>query len=241
MTAFKKAAEYLSHAFFPSRCCVCGRVLKPNREICDYCTRFILRVPEQKFCTGCGRPHKKCLCSPDPFLTATVAPLLYKGSVRRRIQAFKFNNLPRMAVPYAKIAAKYADDCKVTQDADLITFIPMTKKAVAERTYNQAQEFAKQLGNILHIPCEETLVKLNETPRQHTLPAVLRHGNLTGVYDLPPDKEDLIRDKVILLADDITTTGSTLHEAAKTLLIFGAKEVRGICIARSSAEEQRLI
>ncbi|MBR2413425.1 MAG: ComF family protein [Clostridia bacterium] len=233
--------KLLQHALFPSRCCVCGRVLQPNAEICDYCTKFILRVPESKFCTGCGRPMKDCLCVPEPFLTSTVAPFLYEGTVREQIQKFKFNNLPHMADTYAKIAAKYADDCGVTQGADLITFIPMTAKAVKIRTYNQAQEFAIALGNILQLPCEETLIKQHETPRQHTLSAVLRHGNLTGVYDLPADKEALIKNKVILLADDITTTGSTLHEAAKTLLIFGAKEVRGICIARSPAEKQRIL
>lgn len=233
--------NFLLHAFFPSRCCVCGRVLPPNNEICGYCTKFILRVPEDKFCTGCGRPLKHCLCIPEPFLTAVAAPFLYEGNVRRRIQKFKFNNLPGMAVPYAKIAAKYIDDCGVSDGIDLITFIPMTEKATKIRTYNQAQEFAKALGNILHIPCEKTLIKVCETPRQHTLSAVLRHGNLTGVYELPPEKEAIIKDKVILLADDITTTGSTLHEAAKTLLIFGAKEVRGVCIARSPTESQRIL
>ena len=117
----------------------------------------------------------------------------------------------------------------------------MTKKATQIRTYNQAQQFALALGDILQIPCEETIIKPHDTPNQHDLPAVLRHGNLTGVFELPPEKEALIKDKVILLADDITTTGSTLREAAKTLLIFGAKEVRGVCIARSSAEKQRLL
>lgn len=236
-----KASEYLSHAFFPCRCCVCGRVLNPGNEICDYCTKFILRVPEDKYCPGCGRPMKHCLCTPEPFLTAVAAPFLYEGQVREQIQKFKFNNRPSMAVAYAKIAAKYIDDCSVSNGIDMLTFIPMTEKAVHIRTYNQAQCFAQELGKILQLPCEQTLIKTHETPRQHSLPAVLRHGNLTGVYDLPPDKEDLIRDKVILLADDITTTGSTLHEAAKTLLIFGAKEVRGVCIARAPAEKQRIL
>lgn len=233
--------SFLQYAFFPSRCCVCGRVLSPGAEICEYCTKFILRVPEKRFCPGCGRPTKDCLCTTQPFLTAIGAPFLYEGNVRKRIQKFKFRNLPDMAIPYAKIAAKYIDDCNITDGIDLITFIPMTEKAMRIRTYNQAQKFAEVLSKILKIPCTETLIKQHDTPNQHDLHALLRHGNLTGVYDLPPEKEEIIRDKVILLADDITTTGSTLHEAAKTLLIFGAKEVRGVCIARSPAEKQRLL
>lgn len=233
--------SFLQYAFFPSRCCVCGRVLSPGAEICEYCTKFILRVPEKRFCPGCGRPTKDCLCTTQPFLTAIVAPFLYDGNVRRQIHKFKFRNLPDMAIPYAKIAAKYAVDSGVTQDADLITFIPMTPEAVQVRTYNQAQLFANAISGILKIPCEETLIKQHETPNQHDLPALLRHGNLTGVYDLPAEKEEIIKNKIILLTDDITTTGSTLHEAAKTLLIFGAKEVRGVCIARSPAEKQRLL
>lgn len=231
----------LRQAFFPDRCCVCGRLLHAGNDICKECIPVILHVPKTGFCRGCGRPMKNCMCIPEPFLTAVAAPFLFTGDVREQIHKFKFRNIRHLAVPYAKITAKYIEDCGVTDGAQLLTFIPMTPKAVQIRTYNQAQVFADELSKILQIPCEQTLTKRYETPTQHDLPAVLRHGNLTGVYELPPEKEEVIRDKVILLVDDITTTGSTLHEAAKTLLIFGAKEVRGVCIARAPAKDQKLL
>ncbi|MBR6780327.1 MAG: ComF family protein [Clostridia bacterium] len=241
MNRSERLRTELRHAFFPFRCCVCGRVLHAGNEICEECISAILKVPPTGFCRGCGRPMKKCMCIPEPFLSAAAAPFLFEGDVREQIHKFKFENKPFMALSYAKIAAKYIHDCGIADGAQLLTFIPMTQKAIKMRGYNQAREFAVALSNILHIECEQTLVKYCETPSQHDLSAFLRHGNLTGVYTLPPDKENLIRDKVILLADDITTTGSTLHEAAKTLLIFGAKEVRGVCIARAPAQDQMIL
>lgn len=230
-----------SFFFFPSRCCACGRVVRRQADLCTACLQKILRVPQGKFCKGCGQAHKNCLCTPEPFLSCICAPFLYEGDLRKQVQRFKFFSRPAMAVPYAKIAAKYLQDSGNADGIDMITFIPMTENAVRKRGYNQAEEFAKALAAVLGIPCQPLLVKTHETPQQHTLPAILRHGNLTGIYELPQEKEECIKDKVILLADDITTTGSTLHEAAKTLLIFGAKEVRGICIARAAAYKQMIL
>ncbi len=237
----KKLATIASFAFFPSRCCACGHVIYPRKEICTFCMEKILRVPDGKFCKGCGQSLKKCLCQPEPFLTSVCAPFFYEGEVRQQLQRFKFSDRPHMAKSYAKIAAKYITDCGCADGAELITFIPMTPTAIKNRGYNQAEVFASALGEILHIPCEPLLVKTADTPPQHDLSGLLRRGNLTGIYEVPPEKEAAIKDKVILLADDITTTGSTLHEAAKTLLIFGAKDVRGVCIARAPAHKQMMI
>lgn len=237
----KAFAKLISFAFFPSRCCACGHTVDPGKQICSFCLPKILQVPDGKFCKGCGQKLKDCLCEPEPFLTCVLAPFLYEGDLRKQVQRFKFGNRPQMAVPYAAVAAKYLMDSNNADEIDMITFIPMTEKAVRDRGYNQAEVFAQALSAKLGIPCKPLLVKIHETPRQHTLSAFLRHGNLTGIYDLPAESEEQIKDKTILLADDITTTGSTLHEAAKTLLIFGAKEVRGICIARAPSHKQMII
>lgn len=240
-TGISKTAKAVSFALFPSVCCACGKVLTPGTELCKHCRRIILHVPAGRYCKGCGCRIKHCMCTPQPFLSCICAPFLYEGKLRKQVQRFKFGNRPDMARPYAKIAAKYLTDCNNADGIDLICFIPMTEKAVRKRGYNQAEVFANELSVRLGIPVAPLLIKTNETPRQHTLSAFLRHGNLTGVYDLPADAEEQIKDKTILLTDDITTTGSTLHEAAKTLLIFGAKEVRGLCIARAPSHKQMII
>ena len=152
MNGIEKLRIGLQHAFFPDKCCVCGRVVHAGKEICNECIPAILRVPTTGFCRGCGRPMKNCLCIPEPFLTAVAAPFLFEGDVRDQIHKFKFRNIVHLAVPYAKITAKYIQDCGIADEAQLLTFIPMTAKAVQIRTYNQAQIFADELSKVLHIP-----------------------------------------------------------------------------------------
>ena len=56
---------------------------------------------------------KKCVCIPEPFLSAAAAPFLFEGDVREQIHKFKFENKPFMALSYAKIVAKYIHDCGI--------------------------------------------------------------------------------------------------------------------------------
>ena len=113
---------------------------------------------------------------------------------------------------------------------DYITEVPITKRAVKERGYNQCALLAENLSRICGIPYRQGILKkIYETEKQHGLNYYLRRGNLTGVFDSGfPDE---IKDKTILLCDDISTSGETLNECAKMLWLYGAEDIYCITAA----------
>jgi ComF family protein len=116
--------------------------------------------------------------------------------------------------------------------ADFILIpIPLGRKRLKWRGFNQAQEIGKELSNFLSIPLvSDCLIKIRETPPQVELSDEERRENIKNVF-LVRDKE-LIKQKRVLLVDDVYTTGSTMEEAAEVLKENGAKEITGIVVAR---------
>ena len=113
---------------------------------------------------------------------------------------------------------------------DFIACIPLTKKGKRERGYNQSELIAKEIAKQLCLPFYSTiLVKLFDNRPQHKLPAAERTGNVAGVFECT--EPELAEGKKILLIDDIKTTGATLNECAKILLLNGAQEVACLCSA----------
>ena len=101
----------------------------------------------------------------------------------------------------------------------------MTRTAKLLRGYNQSELIAKALSEFSGVEYAPLLLKEKGIPKQHTVKNASRKANVLGVFE--PDKANIgkIQNKRILITDDVTTTGNTLNEAAKTLLIFGAQEI----------------
>ena len=96
-------------------------------------------------------------------------------------------------------------------------------------------ERISKITDIEYKPC--VLKKLYRTDKQHDISFYLRKGNLTGVYDVVNPEE--VRNKTVLLVDDISTTGETLNECAKMLLIGGAAEVFCLTVAITNKKEEK--
>ncbi|GAI27128.1 unnamed protein product [marine sediment metagenome] len=109
--------------------------------------------------------------------------------------------------------------------------MPLDKKRLKRRGFNQAEEIAKVLSEILDIPLiNDALLKIKETLPQVKLSEKDREENIKGIFLC--QKPEKIKNKKTLLVDDVYTTGSTMEEAARILKKAGAKEVWGIAVAR---------
>jgi len=97
------------------------------------------------------------------------------------------------------------------------------------RGYNQSRSLAEGLAQKLMLPYQETLLKNYDTPSQTKLDRKKRRDNLSRAFSPAPDQA--LKGKNFLIIDDVTTTGTTLKEAAKVLKRNGAGIVWGMALA----------
>ena len=147
---------------------------------------------------------------------------MYEGDVRRSIHRYKFNGQRHYAAAYGRLLAM-----RIQRDlpqADLITWVPVSRKRLRARGYDQVELLARAVGPELGIPVEKQLEKIRDNRANSGLktPAE-RRANVLGVYRAV--EPEAIRSKRVLLLDDIVTTGATASECARVLLTAGAEEV----------------
>ena len=115
----------------------------------------------------------------------------------------------------------------------VIVSVPMYKKDLKKRGFNQSEEIARSLSEKLGIPLiEQGLVKTKKTISQIELKREERLLNVSGVFAINPEKKGSIEGKKIILIDDVYTTGATMQECAKILKQNHAPEIWGVVIAR---------
>ena len=219
----KEFLDAVLTAFFPRRCPYCGTVLTPEERICKDCLAHLPRIEEPR-CPYCGASKKDCCCHKrQRYFTCVLAPFYYEDAARKAIERYKFQNKPFLASALAKDMARTVTDHVPLAEVDCITYVPFTKKQKKEREFNPSEALARALAKELSMPCEPLLLKLYETKTQHLLSKEDRKGNVLGVFDVAPHAD--VQNKSILLVDDIKTTGSTLSECAKMLVLGDAKAV----------------
>jgi ComF family protein len=194
---------------FPRKCILCRSIL--GKEETDLCRACRMDQPEYPF----GR--KKI-----PHISALTALWRYDGDVRKSIHRYKFGGARHYADAYGRLLAM-----RISRDlptADVITWVPVSRKRRRARGYDQVELLAKAVGPELGIPVEPLLEKFRDNRANSGLktPAE-RRANVLGVYKvIEPER---LHGKRVLLLDDIVTTGATASECARVLLTAGAEEV----------------
>ncbi len=118
------------------------------------------------------------------------------------------------------------------ENVDLIIPVPLHRKREKSRGYNQAALLSSALSELTGVPwLSEALVRTRNTPPQVSLQAAERITNLKGAFKVK--KAEKVAGRVVLLVDDVFTTGSTLRECAGELSKAGAREVRAATLARA--------
>ena len=113
---------------------------------------------------------------------------------------------------------------------DTIVPIPVSKKRQKERGYNQSELIAKEISKKMQIPYNNVLIKSRNIIEQSKLNKEDRHKNIKGVYDLK--NKEIIKNKKVILLDDIYTTGSTVNEASKILKQGNVKTISVLVLAK---------
>lgn len=202
---------------YPPKCVFCHRLLeKEERNVCAACARS-LKVSEERY---------SALQLDDEFLC--WAPLRYEGMVRESLHRYKFSGNAFYSETYADVICSVLNHGELS--CDIITWIPLSRRHLRKRGYDQAELLARAIAKRTGIPCFGTLKKIKNIRAQSSLKDLQeRMKNVKGVYSVKPETD--IRGKRILLVDDIVTTGSTMSEAVRTLTAAGAADVRAAAIA----------
>ena len=205
---------------FPKKCVFCGKPMDG-----DKCKRCAGLLPVTEGMRSVKRGEFFSLC---------VSPFYYTGTVSESIKRFKFSGRRSYAGTYAKYCAPLIRE-RLEGRFDVITWVPVSRKRGRKRGYDQAELLAKAIAKELGMKCERLLVKKRDTPAQSTVTGeARRRANVSGAFSVCGDAAG----RKILLVDDIITTGATMSECARMLLMAGAEDVVA-CTAATAGGKPR--
>ena len=157
--------------------------------------------------------------------------------VRDSLLRFKFGQRKSYGYAYGKLLAMKLYSQPLC-DYDVLTWVPVSRRRLRKRGYDQVAVIASALGKELGTPAVSVLQKQRHTPPQSTLSdASHRRANILGAYKVNNPKQ--IAGKRVLLVDDIITTGATISECARTLITAGAKEVWCVSVAAPYEKKEK--
>ena len=228
----------------PARCCICGKILDKDKGFCDECISKIefLKSP---ICYKCGAPlfeqavstSNKLLCGNclkhkrnTPFRIIRSASL-YDDFSKRLILDFKFYDKTDLAPLLAKMLYVAGKDI-FASGVDVIIPVPLHYTRLIQRRYNQSALLANELGKLTNIEVDlQILIKRKITKAQVECGGSERLTNVKGAFYLKDVNK--LKNKRVLLIDDVLTTGATLNECAKTIKSAKPKSIDALTISRS--------
>lgn len=195
-------------------------LLYPPR--CAFCRRF-LTEEEKGVCRFCRKKYGNLKAERElEHIRSCTAAFRYEGAVRDSLLRYKFRGVTAYGPVYADFLAKCIDESGFS--CDIITWVPLSRRRLRKRGYDQARILAEETAKRLNLPCKLLLEKRVDTRAQSGIrDAEKRRQNAKGVYACCAP--EACRGKRVLLIDDIVTTGATLSECALTLKKAGCAEV----------------
>lgn len=216
--------EPLAHPTRGAVCATCWASIPVASEpVCDTCGDALAswRVPDGNAprCSRCRRTSRLIACG--------RAIGGYEGTLRSILHALKYDHRRSVARPLGTRMA--AAGTRVLQQADLAVPVPLHFCRQYSRGFNQAAELAAHIG----LPVIHALRRTRATTTQTDLPEGQRHRNVQDAFAL---RRAIPRGAIVVVVDDVSTTGATVDACARVLLEAGAAEVRALTAARAAAQ-----
>lgn len=229
------------NVLFPPICHVCRKFIPAagSLHICPACHDRLTPIvsPMCRVCgipfVGAGEDHVcgDCITSPPRFDAARAA-LAYEDVSRDLLHAFKYRNKTHLRRPLALLMIERLSDFVGLRPPDLIMPVPLHRKRLQSRGFNQAVLLGEILSSHWKLPLDRyNLRRTRWTEPQVNLSAGERRANVKGAFSV--QKSCLVHGRRVLLVDDVLTTGSTVEECSLLLKTVGAKEVTVITAARA--------
>ncbi len=225
-----KLGEITLDLLFPKWCVGCGR---EGDFICFSCQNSLPRIMPP-FCPKCGKSQSSGILCPSCVswqakIDGIRSPFRFDGVIRQAILQLKYRNLRALAAPLAKLINIYLVNNPLP--GDVLVPVPLHRKRMRERGYNQSYLLAKELSKLIHLPVIDSCLirQRHALPQARTATVEERQKNVAEAFTC---RDDSVRDKQILLIDDVSTSGATLDACAAALKAAGATSVWGLVLAR---------
>ncbi len=215
---------------FPSRCVGCSQ---HGPVWCEGCHQSLLKII-QPFCYTCGsstgKPARRCHhCGDYPEGLQVRSYARYHGPLLKAILFLKYR--PNRDLAFIMASWLFAICSQARMRPSLVVPVPLGRRRLRSRGYNQAGMISEALAQLLGIEFREDAIRrTRETSSQVGLDYRARYLNVEHAFSATVD---YVKDQRILLVDDLVTTGSTLSACAIALLDAGASKVVGLTVARA--------
>ena len=239
---------------FPPKCMNCGEFLdiklgkKVDSPLCDRC-RLLWEREKTNSCSMCGLDMKRCVCMPKTLKRSECSALLklvsYKTHGEMPIRRFIFSlkhsynkssfefiaeQLRFLLIPEMKIRDLLPKDC-------IITYLPRSLKNKNKDGFDQGRELAKALSRITGIRLIKCFNRRLFVSEQKKLNSFERNLNMRSAFKLN-SKSALLKDKTVILVDDIVTTGAGMSACTRLLYSASVYDVVGICVGFTQKDKK---
>jgi len=247
MNKLKTILKNIKQVFFPSTCLYCQKIISYDGLYCLNCFLKLKFISPIK-CKICSLPFAKqekfdtdticinCL-NKKPFYDETHVIYIYNYIIGQAILDLKFNDKTYIAYKIAnfiKINFK-----NVVEECDFIVSVPMHHKKLQLRKFNHANLIARNINKKKYFV--NLLIRQKNNPTQLGLKKNKRKANLRKTFRVNHKYFDKIKNKKILLIDDVMTTGTTLNYCSKALKKAGVKKISVIVFAKTLEKSYRYI
>ena len=232
VNARKSVSSCLLELLFPSQCRICARLMRDRDGLCADCWRQIHFI-ERPYCEILGIPFamshgegtvSALAISQAPPFERLRSVVIHQGPAKRLSQQLKYNDRSDLVPMLANWMVRASDG--MIEDCDVIVSVPLHKRRLMSRRFNQSAELARQVSKLKgkkFLPA--ALLRKRMTRPQVGLTALGRQENVKGAFAVAQGFEKSIVGKKILLIDDVYTTGATVSAVARALKRAGADKV----------------
>jgi len=235
----KAGSGALADALMPPACVACRQTMAGHDSLCAACWRDV-RFIQPPLCDRLGIPMpydtggtmiSAAAAAHPPAYDRARAVAAYDGVVRKLIHGFKYNDHHEARKLFARWLLRAG--AELFEGADYIAPVPLNRMRLLSRRINQsailAQDVARQAGVRF---CPTLLQRRRRTPPQVGLTSEERRRNVAGAFVVDGSQGMLLTGKVVVLVDDVITTGATVEACARALRSAGADRIDVLALAR---------
>lgn len=226
----------IKNVFLPPLCFCCEKKILEG-YLCQNCQEKLMFL-HPPLCRFCAKPLRKNLtnicknCQKKTFPYERLLSILaYKEPLISLIHPFKYTNCDYLGKFLSSLMINRLKKIGFKgYDYDFVTAVPMHKYKLKSRGYNQAEILGKSLSNYFQIPFQNDIIyDISIRPQQVKLSFQKRKENIEGAFKV----KKKLKDKKLILVDDIFTTGSTVKACSKALKDKGAQKITVMTLAKT--------